>query len=115
MTKKPVFDQIDATKETTYLTAEQVAELKQVSLSTVKRATTSGILKNHRVKTKKNQKRFTRRYLLADVERWRSSNFFLSNVTELANPTNSSEPKPKTQQVDYDPTVADWINEPKKS
>ena len=75
----------------TYLTAEQVAELKQVSLSTVKRATASGILKNHRVKTKKNQQRFTRRYLLADVERWRSSDTSLLNLT--------------------DDDVADWFDE----
>ena len=82
MTKKAVFDQIEATKETTYLTAEQVAELKQVSLSTVKRATASGILKNDRVPTKRNQKRFSRRYRLEDVERWRYSNLSLSESTE---------------------------------
>ena len=74
---------MDDPKETTYLTAEQVAELKQVSLSTIKRATSSGILKSHRIKTKKNQQRFTRRYTLADVERWRSSNSsLLGNLTE---------------------------------
>ncbi|MDI1242922.1 MAG: helix-turn-helix domain-containing protein [bacterium] len=67
---------MDDPKETTYLTAEQVAKLKQVSLSTVKRATSSGILKNDRIKTKKGQKRFARRYRLEDVLRWKSTTAF---------------------------------------
>ena len=73
---------MDDPKETTYLTAQEVADLKKVSLSTVKRATAAEILKNHRVKTKKNQKRFARRYLLADVERWKASVQSLADFTD---------------------------------
>lgn len=73
---------MDDPKETTYLTAQEVANLKKVSLSTVKRATAAGILKNDRVKTKKNQKRFTRRYRLEDVERWKASIQSLADFTD---------------------------------
>lgn len=112
---------MDEPNEPRYLTLEQVAELKQVSVSTVKRATASGILKNHRVKTKKNQQRFTRRYLLTDVLKWRativnladdnlSDNPFLKAVIDPAPAEPDSERLPEKQKANRAKGLIDWLD-----